>query len=61
MQPLEHSGLLVHNDGVYAPGYSRNGFFENNIIDEKLFAKTYAYYRLDKAGANHTKVSAWPQ
>lgn len=61
MQPLENSGLLVREDGVYAPGYSQSGFFENNIVDEKLFAETYGYYRLNKTEAAHTKVDAWPQ
>jgi hypothetical protein len=61
IEPLPHTGMVVREDGVYTVGYSRAGFFENNVIDKDIFLDTYAYYRLDKNGGKHEKVANWPE
>lgn len=61
MEPLPHTGIIVCDDGVYTVGYSRDGYFENNIINKNIFLDTYGYYRLDKNGGIHEKVAEWPQ
>lgn len=58
---LANTGMFVGDDGIYVPGYSRYGFFENHIIDKTIFDETYGYYRLPKDGGNHERVSVWPQ
>ncbi|MBQ3181081.1 MAG: hypothetical protein IJB55_07010 [Firmicutes bacterium] len=50
----------MRDDGVYTVGYSRNGFFENNLIDRDVFIDSYGYYRLDKNGGMHERVENWP-
>lgn len=61
IDPLSHTGIVVSDDGVYTVGYSREGFFENNIIDADIFRETYGYYRLDKNGGTHEKIADWPE
>ena len=61
IEPLPHTGMVVREDGVYTVGYSRAGFFENNVIDKDIFLDTYGYYRLDKNGGKHEEVANWPE
>lgn len=61
IEPLPHTGIIVRDDDIYTVGYSRKGYFENNIIDKDVFLDTYGYYRLDKNGGTHEKVTEWPQ
>lgn len=61
IKPLTHTGIIVRDDGVYTVGYSRYGYFENNIIDKDVFIDTYGYYRLSKDGGTHEKVADWPK
>lgn len=56
---LPQTGIAVRDDGVYTVGYSRNGFFENNLIDRDVFIDSYGYYRLDKNGGMHERVENW--